>query len=249
MSIKLMSQVWEREDLDPHECLVMLSLADHADAEGSCYPSVQRICRRTGMKERGVQSVVKRLIARGFLSIRMNAGKRGTNLYTLHLTPAPDAPPQQMRGAPDAPPPRTECGSTPAPDAPEPSGTVNEPSVKVAKATLCVRRFSEFWDAYPHRDGKRNRKGAEAKYRAAVKRGIPEQTIIDGARAAHHDRRVRTGYARDPTTWLNQEGWTDQSEPQQPHLKAVEGTRNDKPTDRETRATRRLNAFIAGARG
>ncbi len=82
-----------------------------------------------------------------------------------------------------------------------------------AKASLCILRFSEFWDAYPHREGKRNRAGAEKKYRAAVKSGVSEQTIIDGAIAAHNDARVRRGFARDPTTWLNQEGWSDQPEP------------------------------------
>ncbi len=74
-------------------------------------------------------------------------------------------------------------------------------------------RFAEFWASYPHRDGKRGRKLAEAKYRAAVKRGVSEQTIIDGAKRAHADPRVKAGYARDPTTWLNQAGWDDEIAP------------------------------------
>lgn len=78
------------------------------------------------------------------------------------------------------------------------------------KTLMRVLRFSEFWAAYPHRDGKRGRKLAEAKYRAAVKRGVSEQTIIDGAKRAHADPRVKAGYARDPTTWLNQAGWDDE---------------------------------------
>ncbi|HRO13303.1 helix-turn-helix domain-containing protein [Amaricoccus sp.] len=43
MSIKLMSAVWERLELDPYERLVSLSLADHADDDGLCYPSVARL--------------------------------------------------------------------------------------------------------------------------------------------------------------------------------------------------------------
>jgi uncharacterized protein YdaU (DUF1376 family) len=81
------------------------------------------------------------------------------------------------------------------------------------KTLLRVLRFADFWNAYPHRDGKRGRKLAEAKYRAAVKRGISEQTIIDGAKRAHSDPRVKAGYARDPTTWLNQAGWDDEIAP------------------------------------
>lgn len=75
-------------------------------------------------------------------------------------------------------------------------------------------RFDEFWAVYPHRGGvKRNRKGAAQKFALAVKRGVPEQTLIDGAKRYATDRRVVDGYARDPTTWLNQEGWTDEVEP------------------------------------
>jgi uncharacterized protein YdaU (DUF1376 family) len=81
-----------------------------------------------------------------------------------------------------------------------------------AKASLVRSRFSEFWDCYPHRDGKRNRAGAEKAFAKASRR-VSEQTIIDGARAAHGDRRVRDGFARDPTTWLNQEGWADEVDP------------------------------------
>jgi uncharacterized protein YdaU (DUF1376 family) len=71
-------------------------------------------------------------------------------------------------------------------------------------------RFAEFWEVYPHRDGKRGRKPAEAKYAAAVRRGVPEQTIIDGAIRARSDPRVIRGFARDPATWLNQMGWEDE---------------------------------------
>jgi hypothetical protein len=79
------------------------------------------------------------------------------------------------------------------------------------KRATCVR-FAEFWDvAYPHRGGrKKGRKTAEAKYAAAVKRGVSETTIIAGAMAAKSDPDVIRGFARDPTTWLTAEGWADE---------------------------------------
>lgn len=123
-----MTQVWEREDLDPYERLVMLSLADHANDDGVCYPSIARLCKRTGMKERGVQTVIKRLVSKGFISIEMQAGKKGANLYTVRSTPAPDAPPHDMPPASHVDAPPHPMRSTPAPDAPEPSITTNEPS-------------------------------------------------------------------------------------------------------------------------
>lgn len=75
-------------------------------------------------------------------------------------------------------------------------------------------RFDEFWGCYPHRDGiKRKRKEATAAYSKAIKAGASEQQIIDGARAACSDPSVKRGYARDPASWLNQEGWTDETQP------------------------------------
>lgn len=74
-------------------------------------------------------------------------------------------------------------------------------------------RFQEFWDAYPHRGGaKKGRAPAEKKYRAAIKAGVSEQAIIDGAARYRGDRGVCDGFAKDPATWLNQRGWEDEVE-------------------------------------
>lgn len=84
-----------------------------------------------------------------------------------------------------------------------PSGTAQK-HVQI----LC---FEKFWDIFPHRDGrKRNRKTALKKYTAAVKAGTSELEILAGVERMKNDPRVKTGYARDPTTWLNQEGWADE---------------------------------------
>jgi len=94
-----------------------------------------------------------------------------------------------------------------------PKETIPEPEPEERDKSLSTRvtRFNEFWQVYPHRGGvKRNRKGAFQKYAAAVKRGISEQEIIDGAKRSVSDRQVIAGYARDPVTWINQEGWTDE---------------------------------------
>lgn len=70
--------------------------------------------------------------------------------------------------------------------------------------------FDIFWNAYPHRNGqKKNRKGAEAKFVAAVKRGVDVATIMAGVEAMKHLPDVKRGFARDPVTWINQAGWED----------------------------------------
>jgi len=98
------------------------------------------------------------------------------------------------------------------PKQPEPEPDIRKREGKPSLALVPkAARFDEFWAVYPHRGGtKRGRKPAEAKYLAAVKAGASEQDIIDGAKRAAMDRQVRAGFARDPTTWLNQEGWNDE---------------------------------------
>jgi uncharacterized protein YdaU (DUF1376 family) len=99
---------------------------------------------------------------------------------------------------------------------PEPKRDTNVSLSKRARAK--PERFQEFWDAYPHRNGaKKGRGKCEAKYARHVASGIPEHEIIDGARRYAGDRQVIDGYAKNPETWLNNEGWKDEIEPTGPH--------------------------------
>jgi hypothetical protein len=72
--------------------------------------------------------------------------------------------------------------------------------------------FEKFWTAYPRRASASPKKPARAKFNAAVRRGVPSEKIISGARAyaAEQDRIGKTGtqYVKTPEVWLNQEGWT-----------------------------------------
>ncbi len=101
-----MSAVFESKTLPATARLVMLALADHADDEGRCYPSIRRLCERTGLTERSVQNSVKYLCENGYLTVSMNAGPKGVNLYTVTATPAGNAPPQEMHLYP-----RISCGN------------------------------------------------------------------------------------------------------------------------------------------
>ena len=79
------------------------------------------------------------------------------------------------------------------------------------------KRFQEFWDQYPHRNGaKKGRAKAEAKYARLIASGVSEQSIIAGAVRYAADRQVVSGYAKDPVTWLNNRCWEDEIEPAKP---------------------------------
>ncbi|MBD9528998.1 helix-turn-helix domain-containing protein [Paracoccus sp. PAR01] len=139
MSVKIMSAIFESDTLGPTERLIMLSLADHADDNGRCYPSIERLCRRTGLKERAVQSNIKKLVQHGYLTLFPGGGRGNANLYIVHPNPAADAgiyggKPRTINPVSDDETPHLTTETphlttlNPAADAPEPSRTIKEPS-------------------------------------------------------------------------------------------------------------------------
>ena len=71
-------------------------------------------------------------------------------------------------------------------------------------------RFEEFWSRYPHRNGvKKGKAVARTKWVRIVKDGVPPDEILKGVAASLQSPDVKRGYARDPSTWLNQRGWED----------------------------------------
>ena len=250
MSIRVMADVWANGPPETSDRFVLLALADYANDDGECWPSIAGLMAKTCMSERGVQTVLRRLVAGGFVSIQVGGGRSKNSTYTVktpHLTAeTPHQKPRIPEKTPQAmpllevetPQQTTETPHltvlNPAPDAPEPSVTIIEPS---KKKKVCVTRFDEFWDAYPHHGGKKGRKPSEAKYVAAIQAGASEQDIIDGAIRYRSDRRVRDGYVKNPETWLNQNRWEDE-------VDASAEKRNGTPA---AKGQARLSAFIAGA--
>lgn len=121
MSTIIMSLCWPLQGMSGPQKAVLISLADNANDEGVCWPSVARIAERTCLSERTVQSAIRWLGHAGILSFRERMGR--STMYTL--TPAAYAPPQQIHPAADAPPPPQLPRTPPAAAAPR---TVIEPS-------------------------------------------------------------------------------------------------------------------------
>lgn len=121
MSTIIMSMCWPLQGMSGPQKAVLISLADNANDEGVCWPSIARISERTCLAERTVQAAIKWLGQVGILSVRERMGR--STIYTL--TPASYAPPQEPHPAADAPPPPQLTTQTPAAAAPR---TVIEPS-------------------------------------------------------------------------------------------------------------------------
>jgi len=124
MSTILMSACWPLQGMSPAQKAVLISLADQANDDGYCWPSVGTIAKRTCLSERAVQGAIKWL-----QSVKlMTANERNGTSSVYRLTPAAYAPPQMLRpadaaprGAGNAPPPPQMLHPTPADAAPKPS--------------------------------------------------------------------------------------------------------------------------------
>lgn len=96
-----MTAVLERHPASGSEKLVMVSLANHADETGLCYPSVGRIAQQARISVSQARRVLRHLEREGWLSVVGNAsgGAPGStrryqlNLPKLEQTPSVHAPP------------------------------------------------------------------------------------------------------------------------------------------------------------
>lgn len=110
MSIKLMTAVWDREDLSSTQKLVLLSLADWANDEGLCWPSIERVAKKSSLKKRAVQLAIRSLEEMQFIRREEVIGKG--NRYWIQI------PMQQMHPCIKDIPPVHQMHETGAQDAP-----------------------------------------------------------------------------------------------------------------------------------
>lgn len=114
-----MTAVWG-VNLPDSEKIVLLALADAANDEGVCWPSMSSLAAKCSKSDRTVQAAIKALVTAGHLT-RLERPGKGV-LYTVH--PRSDCAPQRLRPAEVSPP----KGTTPTPEAAsdKPSRTIIE---------------------------------------------------------------------------------------------------------------------------
>lgn len=89
MSIRLTSRVYELE-LDARLQRVLLILCDHANDEGVCWPSLDRMAWALGLNERTIRRAVDDLESRGVIKIERHVGR--SNVYHINLDDLPEKP-------------------------------------------------------------------------------------------------------------------------------------------------------------
>lgn len=84
MSVRIMAEVW-RLDLPANDKIVLLALADHADDEGLCYPSIGRVAWKCCYSRATIKRQMKRLSEAGLVVVveRGGTGKGKTNVLRI----------------------------------------------------------------------------------------------------------------------------------------------------------------------
>ena len=137
--------------------IVLIALAEHADAEGACWPSIQRLVLYSGICERAVRSALVDLESAKIITVDRKNGRAGRagNHYLLDINTAPDtfinkAPhadlptvspktirhllPENKASPAENKAPHSENKAPHAPEPLEPSRTLKEPSLSGASA-------------------------------------------------------------------------------------------------------------------
>jgi hypothetical protein len=84
MSIRVMTSVWDDARTQAHsELLVLLALADWANDEGHCWPTISALATKARLSERAVQQILGRLAATGRIRRIQGGGRGRANQYQV----------------------------------------------------------------------------------------------------------------------------------------------------------------------
>lgn len=169
MSIHAVSAAFKYDCPNPSAKLVLLALANYANAEGVAYPSVDLVSKETGLSERTVRSCLKALADCGAISItarRRRDGSQASSEYNLNIQGAAIAPRDADRvqimssqGARFAP-------LTTFEPSLEPKDIVVETTdAPKAKDRTYPEAFEIAWKAYPHHKGRSSKPNALREWR------------------------------------------------------------------------------------
>jgi hypothetical protein len=89
MSFDVTAAVWRRSRARGAAKLVLLALANYANRDGGCYPSVAALVGKTGLSRRAVQDGLRQLEALGEIVTARGGGRRRPSEYRITLVGAP----------------------------------------------------------------------------------------------------------------------------------------------------------------
>lgn len=84
MSIKVQSLIWEHAPYRGNTLLALLALGDWANDEGSCWPNMTTLAKKSRQSLRSVQYAVEQLVKDDFLIAEINRGAGKTNRFEIN---------------------------------------------------------------------------------------------------------------------------------------------------------------------
>jgi len=88
MSVRIMSEVFERSKTQGNARLVLLSLADSCNDDASCWPSIRKIAEKANISEPITKKYLNALIQIGVITRDERedfSGRQTSNLYTINV--------------------------------------------------------------------------------------------------------------------------------------------------------------------
>ena len=83
MSVKIMSKVWEESRQSGSALLMLLAIADHANDDGVCWPSIATLAAKARVQERQARNLIAHLAEAGELQIQHGRGRGNTSIYVV----------------------------------------------------------------------------------------------------------------------------------------------------------------------
>jgi len=103
VSVYLTTHVWHHSKHKGTALLLVLALADQANDEGVCWPSVQTLAHKTRLSERSVQNLLPEVLGSGEVEVlKETHGGHSPRVYRVVAPPAPARAPTP-RGAKSSP--------------------------------------------------------------------------------------------------------------------------------------------------
>jgi len=166
-----MTKVWDTECESHTQKLVLLALADNANDQGVCWPSIPTIAKKCSLTDRAVYAQIEALQSRNLVGVDSGGGVKNN---TYHIFPAKEKiviTPERR-----SPPPLNTVQGSPERRSPPPLNTVQGSNITVIETTIKPDVEFDFPPGFPLDE-------AMAKASAAVA-GVDPEFAVDVWRKA-----------------------------------------------------------------
>jgi hypothetical protein len=208
MSIKLMSSIFDLHFEKPLVKFVFIALADCANNEGECYPSIPTIAKKCSLNERQVYRSINELQKMGLISKENRCHKDGRNRSNIYMITLTDSHPHPD---PQSPSPLTDSHPSKENHKKEPS---KESILSDSKKSDDLDDFEILWKEYPNKSS--GKQSAIKAYSSAKKRKVSIDQILSGIERykKYVEQRRSDGFPglqyKLFATWLRGEEWKSQ---------------------------------------